>query len=590
MSKISDYSILDILKAAAVETKKAGSEIVCRCPICKSDNNLTDHNCQVNVDKNNIYCFSENKAYSRTELIKELDLYNVLDIKRYDENTITEKPAKPAPVVVAKPFAEPSITEKAKIIKETVYEFKDINNNLLYKKYRKDFNNKTKDIKYDKPAGQGIIFYGLETLADPDDINYIFFTEGEKCAEAVRNSLIDTEYAYNTAVLSFNNPASEWQNIGKEAQDIILSKNIIIFSDHDEPGKRKADELFNILKKPLKIVDFYDKDAGYDIADWLADGGTVSTALKIYLKDYKPTPEPEQSEPNFDRFKKAQGLKINETMKAIDAFGLPIEFGSIGILAGATSAGKTEYTAEIADYFAKQDKNNISLLCYFEGSDAHINQRLALKGIDNENVFYIIEPSFTEIEIFVKYYAEKGKKILIFIDYLQKQARMLRLQDKTKSKVESLAVYIDIIFDFFNKLRNKYQKNICIYLINSFSKSGISDIRLTKDADPIVIQNAIKESGDISYDVDFGFCLLFACREEMEKDAWALGRKRKNIFRNYMLLFPFKDSRINGANEKDVVYSFDPQTRRYNMIDTTNNYKNTEDKYYENANESDDLC
>ncbi|MHB1647098.1 MAG: DnaB-like helicase N-terminal domain-containing protein [bacterium] len=92
---------------------------------------------------------------------------------------------------------------------------------------------------------------------------------------------------------------------------------------------------------------------------------------------------------------------IIENKEPIDVFGIPIEFGSIGVLAGATGTGKTEYMAEIADIFAKQDKNNMVLLCYFEGSDKHIRQRLALKNINNPNILYSIKPDFQKIERFI---------------------------------------------------------------------------------------------------------------------------------------------------------------------------------------------
>ena len=85
MAKISDYSMLDILETAGIETQKAGNKTVCRCPICKAGEPLTKNNHDAIVNPETLFCFSENKAYSRTELIERLDLFDRLNIKKWQE-------------------------------------------------------------------------------------------------------------------------------------------------------------------------------------------------------------------------------------------------------------------------------------------------------------------------------------------------------------------------------------------------------------------------------------------------------------------------------------------------------------------------
>ena len=267
--------------------------------------------------------------------------------------------------------------------------------------------------------------------------------------------------------------------------------------------------------------------------------------------------------------KQAVNLRDADDIKPLDVFGVPIEFGSIGLIAGATGTGKTEFIMDIADNFSKKTDENICLLSFYEGSDKHIQQRLFLKGINNKNLFYSIKPDFSSIQKFVE--NNKDKKILIVVDYLQKAARVLRTADKKRNKTENnaLSVYVDLIFEFYDNLRNK-NDNVCIYLLSSFSKAGINDIRSDKLPDPITIGNSVKESGDIFYDVDYGYSLFFATEQEKNENKWNIGRKLNDIYRKYMLLYPIKDSRLNGALSNNI-YVFNLESRRYDRIENTNN-------------------
>jgi hypothetical protein len=299
--------------------------------------------------------------------------------------------------------------------------------------------------------------------------------------------------------------------------------------------------------------------------------GNIGKGLKeIYLDKYKIIKENK----NQNIIKPAIKLKKTIERKPLDVFGLPIELGSIGLIAGLTGTGKTEFTMEIGDIFAKSSENNICLLTYYEGSDSHIQERLIKKGIDNSNLFYVIKPHFPTIETFVENHQDK--KILIFIDYLQKAARHLRTLDKKEKKTENngLSVYTDLIFENYDNLRNKFG-NVCIFYLSSFNNSGIKELSKENKPNPVQIAVSIKESGDISYDIDYGFALFFADAKEMKENKWNPGRKNGETYRKNMLLYPFKDSRLDGEL-KDNIYVFDPETRRYQLIAlATKNIKNT---------------
>ena len=69
-NKISDYSIIDILNAANIETMRTGNSTVCRCPICHSGYELKrDGNQEAQRNDNNeittLFCSSSSFSFMR---------------------------------------------------------------------------------------------------------------------------------------------------------------------------------------------------------------------------------------------------------------------------------------------------------------------------------------------------------------------------------------------------------------------------------------------------------------------------------------------------------------------------------------------
>lgn len=241
-----------------------------------------------------------------------------------------------------------------------------------------------------------------------------------------------------------------------------------------------------------------------------------------------------------------------------DIFGVKIQYSSIFLLTAATSTGKTEFLAEISDVHAKKD-NCISLFYQYEGTAKDMIIRFeSKKHISNENLYIRISPSFAEIKRDVAQF--KNKKIFIVIDYLQMFARRLQAQDAHAS--ERLAFYTNKIYQFFNDLRNK-NKNICICLLSSFSNQGIRENNGNNDKDPLTMLTAVKEDGNIVYDCDYGYGLLFFD----DKEKLFLSRYDINAkSRKYTRLAPIKPSRI-GFEIEPKTYTYDSETGRYNLVD-----------------------
>jgi hypothetical protein len=265
------------------------------------------------------------------------------------------------------------------------------------------------------------------------------------------------------------------------------------------------------------------------------------------------------------KFKPAVNLPILNPTDRINVFGFTLEYSSICIIAGATGTGKTEFTMEIADVHAKMP-DCLSILCYYEGNENHIQERLRRKNINNENLLYAIKPSFKDIRNILL--RNKDKKVFLVIDYIQKLARYMRIRDKRPTDI--LMIYIDRLFEYFDDLRNEFP-NVCICFLASYSKAGITEMKAEKLPDMVSIANGIKESGDIAYDVDYGYAMFFADAGEKLENDWSIGRKTKDKFRNYVLLYGFKDSRIDGSLPENI-YVFNNETKRYDLFDNSDIY------------------
>ena len=271
------------------------------------------------------------------------------------------------------------------------------------------------------------------------------------------------------------------------------------------------------------------------------------------------------------KFKPAVNLPILNPTDRINVFGFTLEYSSICIIAGATGTGKTEFTMEIADVHAKMP-DCLSILCYYEGNENHIQERLRRKNINNENLLYAIKPSFKDIRnILLK---NKDKKVFLVIDYIQKLARYMRIRDKKPTDI--LMIYIDRLFEYFDDLRNEFP-NVCICFLASYSKAGITEMKAEKLPDMVSIANGIKESGDIAYDVDYGYAMFFADEDEKFENKWSIGRKIKGKYRNYVLLYGFKDSRIDGEFPENV-YVFNNESKRYDLLSDSKT-ENNENKF-----------
>ncbi len=151
------------------------------------------------------------------------------------------------------------------------YDYRDEAGNVLFQAVRFE----PKDFRQRRPDGHGgwkwsvkgtrVIPYRLpELLAEPT--RPVVVAEGEKdCDNLARSGVLATCNAGG---------AGKWTT---EHAAFLRGRRVIVLPDHDEPGRRHAQQVAQLLHEiaeSVKIVELPDLPDKGDVSDWLADGGT----------------------------------------------------------------------------------------------------------------------------------------------------------------------------------------------------------------------------------------------------------------------------------------------------------------------------
>jgi replicative DNA helicase len=283
---------------------------------------------------------------------------------------------------------------------------------------------------------------------------------------------------------------------------------------------------------------------------------------------------------------KKEIIKINELVKNLkpirtqNIYGIKVQYGAVFTVAGATSAGKTEFAIEIADIHAGQE-DCVSIYCVFEGGINEFGHRLKKKNISNNNLYALHNPSIADIQAAINQF--KNKKILVVIDYIQMFARRLQANDNRPS--DFLKKYTSMIYAQLDNMRS--QQDVCFCFLSALNNAGIGELRQLHTFDDNTFLKSMKEDGNIQYDSDYVYAMLFADEDEKNKNSWSLGRKiMGGNMRKYILLHLAKSDRI-PPYASDVLYVYNVETGRYERIhyNFANNNKN-EAKNYERTREA----
>ncbi len=538
MAKISDYSILDILQASGVETAKIGNSTVCRCPVCHAGAELKhdgNHEAQINLDSNTLYCHSCAKTYTRTELVELFNLYDILDIPRYENKYRQSKKVKtpviPEPIerllsVEIPPILWDRAAENFKNIKLTKWNGE---NRLLFTAPNgSTIIRNAGDIKW-KWAGTQPIFNRLTGK------NIIFLASG------VAEWLISDWLRLDYIVLPSDSKRAALADFKEQLKD----KAVIVLQDKDASGSfNKVIETALTIAERVHIVNFYDdKDfrdycrrtaPAFDTKEQFIDsllynifielGGNESTEQVTESDIYQLIPvqeqaEPEQEpEPDPDLFDMSKMFVKPAPLKFIFK---GFRENTVGIFAGTGGVGKSymalafllthaDTTCKLnylnlfenkrerrgkCGYISLEDDNelihhrlyNLRQFFSIKQTNTELLQNLKIKGLYGKN-FNLAEKNFNKIEINKEaeeklYNFCKDKKFVV-IDTLR---RMSNLNENDSSEMSYILRTIEKISC----------QTGCSILINSHvSKSKENDGK-----------NKVRGSGSITDDTRFTMIL-----------------------------------------------------------------------------------
>ena len=177
------------------------------------------------------------------------------------------------------------------------YTYRDAQGRDLAVKLRFDDDQTPKCLWDRKLGGQSMPLYRVDSIAKAleSEDHEIFVCEGEKDVE----TLISLGFP---AVCSPHGAAEKesGKKWSKAYTQALAELCIVVFQDNDDPGKAFARHVAGILAatgQPVQLVPPFEGPQGYDVSDWVRDGGTREK-LEAILKDVPPfTPEKGQEQP-----------------------------------------------------------------------------------------------------------------------------------------------------------------------------------------------------------------------------------------------------------------------------------------------------
>ncbi len=187
----------------------------------------------------------------------------------------------------------------------TTYEYRNLNNELVYKWHRFEKEGEKKLIPENLEGKTTLgnikrIPYGLEQFKTITNPKAIWLVEGEKCKDRTIKGI---EYitGYNErrqdlkdiVVLSFRKP-----NDLEDYKELFKNKDIVIFEDNDDKGKRNTKGIIDLLQgtaKTIKVVNIaeamgYPDKKGYDIADFLEEEETTIYNVEMLIEQANNNP------------------------------------------------------------------------------------------------------------------------------------------------------------------------------------------------------------------------------------------------------------------------------------------------------------
>ena len=266
------------------------------------------------------------------------------------------------------------------------YEYCDERGKVLYQKiraYPKKFWQQTPD--GEKLNGVRRVPYRLRELIESEGAVYL--CEGEKDC--------DTLFKHGLTATCNHSGAGNWK---PELNEFLKDRNVVIFEDNDDPGKKHgrvvAESLYGIAAN-IKIVRFEELKTGGDVTDYL-DSHSMDDLMARQMQaplftgsysEYFPSPGIVSQIETWNQIR-SMDIKVEWLMDRI----IPKE--SITVLFGKGGIGKTWLVMDIArcigggvDYLGHETQNTPVCFIDFENPVAVLNTRTQKLG-EADNVYF----------------------------------------------------------------------------------------------------------------------------------------------------------------------------------------------------------
>jgi len=232
---------------------------------------------------------------------------------------------------------------------KALYNYADENGKLVFQVIRYD----PKGFSQRRPDGGGgwvynlkdtrRVLYKLPELIASDPKLPVFLVEGERDAETLQSIGL-------TATCG-SGGAGKWRS---DYNVYLRDRRVVVIVDNDDPGRQHVLDIYGSLKDTaaqLKFIYFDGKAKGYDVTDWIRDGGNKDELFKLAAS----SPEkPITADYSLGTAIK-NTLQYNELVRQgrigilptpwptlSDAFGgAGIPMGTVGVLVSLTGVGKS---------------------------------------------------------------------------------------------------------------------------------------------------------------------------------------------------------------------------------------------------------
>ena len=416
-----------------------------------------------------------------TEYEKEPDYENP-EAEYNPETDVIEDTAPPAPVRIAEKPSKPPVKKQTLPPKDkefdkktAVYIYDDENGKILYEKERWErFKGEERISKkflfyhYEgakRLTGKGnakLILYNLKDVLAAENV---YICEGEKDCDNLKEIWPDKNAAFTTNATG----AESWE----ESYNLYLKgKNIVVFEDNDEAGRKRTEKLTQALSKiakSFKVVRFDELEEHGDVSDYLKEHGLDELLEKIGEEE-RTADKTELTVFNAFEMK----MFIDKTQYMLSDF-MPLKKGGINTVSGATLEFLIYLTLLLSKKFNMVFLSNYqtdSLFSYFANVAKRMakNDRVNIKDISVGNA--VAEINEADIIISTVFIEKKGFTIVCpqserrLPDYYFKNGEVYDKFWKKIFKVENLRGMGEIRIV---KTENKGNKSL---ISSIFSKAG----------------------------------------------------------------------------------------------------------------------